>query len=86
MLPESNKGRLFLLLLNEVSYPHVSGENNPYTFTYPHTWEKPSALSMMMWDFIEVFKVLSLELKKKQQNSNNKTKSNVGTSPYKRIF
>lgn len=63
MLPESDKARLFRLL-NEVSYPRASGENNPYTFTYPHTWEKHSDLSMMVWDSIEVVKILSLKLKK----------------------
>lgn len=69
MLPESDRGRLFLLL-NEVSYLYDSRENNPYTFTYPHTWKKASDLSMVLWDFTEVVEMVSLKFKKKAQNSN----------------
>lgn len=39
MLLERDRAR-YLLLLNEVSYLYDSRENNPYTFKYPHTWEK----------------------------------------------
>lgn len=47
-----------------------------------HMGKNPSDHSMMVWDFIEVVKNTVFEIKKK----NNKTKSNVGTSPYERIF